>query len=182
MLSLVVNSLSLNLGAAPAPRVARAGSLSMMAGTATLNPDLTKTYPRDFAAVPFGTAYGEGADEEMNKKEEDARLEAKLAILKDNLKTMVETRDRPIFTTALIAGDCVIMDVIMKMGYADKIKVIFIDTFFLFEESIAFMKETEEYYGFKANWYHCADCADAATVRDAVGHAHDAPVCNPDDQ
>ena len=27
-----------------------------------------------------------------------------------------------------------------------------------------------------------ADCADAATVRDAVGHAHDAPVCNPDDQ
>ena len=161
MLSLVVNSLSLNLGAAPAPRVARAGSLSMMAGTATLNPDLTKTYPRDFAAVPFGTAYGEGADEELNKKEEDARLEAKLAILKDNLKTMVETRDRPIFTTALIAGDCVIMDVIMKMGYADKIKVIFIDTFFLFEESIAFMKETEEFYGFKANWYHCADCADA---------------------
>ena len=78
MLSLVVNSLSLNLGAAPAPRVARAGSLSMMAGTATLNPELTKTYPRDFAAVPFGTAYGEGADEEMNKKEEDARLEAKL--------------------------------------------------------------------------------------------------------
>ena len=101
-------------------------------------------------AVP--TAYGEGADEEMNKKE-DARLEAKLAILKDNLKTIVETRERPIFTTALIAGDCVIMDVIMKMGYADKIKVIFIDTFFLFEESIAFMKETEEYYGFKANWY-----------------------------
>ena len=161
MLSLVVNSLSLNLGAAPAPRVARAGSLSMMAGTATLSPELTKTYPRDFAAVPLGTAYGEGADEEMNKKEEDARLEAKLAILKDNLKTLVETRDRPIFTTALIAGDCVIMDVIMKMGYADKIKVIFIDTFFLFEESIAFMKETEEYYGFKAHWYHCADCADA---------------------
>ena len=94
MLSLVVNSLSLNLGAAPAPRVARAGSLSMMAGTATLNPELTKTYPRDFAAVPFGTAYGEGADEEMNKKEEDARLEAKLALLKDNLQTMVEPRDR----------------------------------------------------------------------------------------
>ena len=111
--------------------------------------------------MPAGTAYGEGADEEMNKKEEDARLEAKLAILKDNLKTIVETRERPIFTTALIAGDCVIMDVIMKMGYADKIKVIFIDTFFLFEESIAFMKETEEYYGFKANWYHCADCANA---------------------
>ena len=169
MLSLVVNSLSLNLGAAPAPRVARAGSLSMMAGTATLNPELTKTYPRDFAAVPFGTAYGEGADEELNKKEEDARLEAKLAILKDNLKTMVETRDRPIFTTALIAGDCVIMDVIMKMGYADKIKVIFIDTFFLFEESIAFMKETEEFYGFKANWYHCADCADAEEFYDKYG-------------
>ncbi len=29
---------------------------------------------------------------------------------------VADSRDRPLFTTALIAGDCVIMDVICKLG------------------------------------------------------------------
>ena len=86
------------------------------AQTATLDKELVKTYPRDFSKIPIGTAYGEGADAEANKAEEDARLEGKLAILKDTLKKVAESRDRPLFTTALIAGDCVIMDVICKLG------------------------------------------------------------------
>ena len=111
------------------------------AQTATLDKDLVNTYPRDFSKIPTGTAYGEGAEAEQNKAEEDARMEGKLAILKDTLKTLVETRDRPLFTTALIAGDCVILDAICKLGLQDKIQVVFIDTFFLFEETVAFMKE-----------------------------------------
>ena len=37
-----------------------------MQGAATLNPELTKTYPRDFKTIPLGTAYG---TEEKNRKE-----------------------------------------------------------------------------------------------------------------
>jgi 3'-phosphoadenosine 5'-phosphosulfate sulfotransferase (PAPS reductase)/FAD synthetase len=44
----------------------------------------------------------------------------------------------------------VILDAIAKAGLLDKIDVIFIDTFFLFPESVAFIKELEDHYGFKA--------------------------------
>ena len=137
--------------------------------TGTLDAELVKTYPRDFKNIPTGTAYGAGADEVANKEEEDERLEAKLAILKSTLQKVVDTKERPIFTTALIAGDCVIMDVIAKLGLQDKIKVIFIDTFFLFEESVSFMKEVEDYYGIKAVRYQCADCKDAEEFYDKYG-------------
>ena len=137
--------------------------------TGTLDAELVKTYPRDFKNIPTGTAYGEGADEVANKAEEDERLEAKLAILKSTLQKVADTKERPIFTTALIAGDCVIMDVIAKLGLQDKIKVIFIDTFFLFEETVSFMKEVEDYYGIKALRYQCADCKDAEEFYDKYG-------------
>jgi hypothetical protein len=70
--------------------------------------------------------------------------------LQATLKKVIETKKRPIFTTALIAGDSVILDAIAKAGLLDKIDVIFIDTFFLFPESVAFIKELEDHYGFKA--------------------------------
>lgn len=50
-------------------------------------------------------------------------------------------KKNPVFTTALIAGDCVILDAISKAGLLDKIQIIFVDTFFLFPESIDFLHE-----------------------------------------
>ena len=52
-----------------------------------------------------------------------------------------QKKKNPIFTTALIAGDCVILDAIAKAGLLDKIKVVFVDTYFLFPESLDFLHE-----------------------------------------
>ncbi len=52
-----------------------------------------------------------------------------------------QKKKNPIFTTALIAGDCVILDAISKAGLLDKIKVVFVDTYFLFPESLDFLHE-----------------------------------------
>lgn len=49
------------------------------------------------------------------------------------------------------------------------LQVIFIDTFFLFPETLDFLKEVEEHYGFKAKVYHCADCATQEEFYDKYG-------------
>ena len=64
------------------------------------------------------------------------------------------------FTTALIAGDAVILDAIFKAGLQDKIPIVFVDTFTLFPESIAHIREVENHYGFKSVVYHAAGCTD----------------------
>ena len=45
-----------------------------------------------------------------------------------SLKRAVDTKKRPIFTIALIAGDMVILDAIHRAGLMEKIQIIFIDT------------------------------------------------------
>ncbi|CAN0278331.1 unnamed protein product [Laminaria digitata] len=52
-----------------------------------------------------------------------------------------QNKKSPLFTTALIAGDCVILDAIAKAGLLDKIQVVFVDTYFLFPESVDFLHE-----------------------------------------
>ncbi|CAN0063827.1 unnamed protein product [Heterosigma akashiwo] len=123
-----------------------------------LDATLCEKYPRDFATIPFGTDYGEGQDEVLNKEIENTKLDFLTAQLTETLKKAVEMKKRPIFTTAEIAGDCVLLDAIHKAGLIDKVEIIFIDTYHLFPESIAFLKEIEEHYGFKAKVYHAEDC------------------------
>ena len=134
-----------------------------------LNAELTKEYPRDFKSIPFGTSYGEGSDGDYNRVVEAERVAFLEKQLEDTLKKIVQDKKKPVFTTALIAGDCVILDAIAKAGLLDKITVVFIDTFFLFPETIDFMKEVEEHYGFKAEWYHCADCETAEDFYEKYG-------------
>lgn len=62
-------------------------------------------------------------------------------------------KKNPIFTTALIAGDCVILDAIAKAGLLDKIKVVFVDTYFLFPESVDFLREVRRGVGWGAVWW-----------------------------
>jgi 3'-phosphoadenosine 5'-phosphosulfate sulfotransferase (PAPS reductase)/FAD synthetase len=58
------------------------------------------------------------------------------------------------FTTALIAGDAVILDALHKTGLLNKVPVVFVDTFTLFPESISHLREVENHYGFKV-WAVC---------------------------
>jgi phosphoadenosine phosphosulfate reductase len=125
-----------------------------------LNPSLTKSFPRDFKSIPLGTEYGTGTDEVLNKAVESRRLKYLEEDLFTVLKDAVTSKERPIFTTALIAGDAVILDALAKMNLLSKVPVVFVDTFTLFPESIQHLREVEEHYGFKSLVYHAADCKD----------------------
>jgi phosphoadenosine phosphosulfate reductase len=68
------------------------------------------------------------------------------------LKTSVENFDNAVFPNAMIAGDCVITHLLGRLGYLEsgKCKVMVVDTFHLFEETMPFLAEIEKNYGFKA--------------------------------
>ena len=68
------------------------------------------------------------------------------------LKIAVENYGNAVFPNALIAGDVVITHLLHRMGYLEsgKAKVMVVDTFHLFPETMEFLREIEEYYGFKA--------------------------------
>jgi len=64
------------------------------------------------------------------------------------------------FTTALIAGDAVILDALHKTGVLNKVPVVFVDTYTLFPESLAHLHEVEKHYGFKSLIYAAQGCTD----------------------
>lgn len=70
-----------------------------------LDPVLSRNFPRDFARIPQGTDYGTGQDEVLNRQVETRRLKFLEEDLFSVLKDAVSTKQRPIFTTALIAGE-----------------------------------------------------------------------------
>ena len=72
------------------------------------------------------------------------------------LKTSCENFDNAVFPNAMIAGDVVITDLLGRLGYLKdgKCKVMVVDTFHLFEETMPFLANLEEKYGFKAEVLH----------------------------
>lgn len=134
-----------------------------------LDPVLSKSFPRDFKTIPLGTDYGKGTDEVLNKQVEDRRLQYLENDLYSVLKESVNSRERPIFTTALIAGDNVILHALAQLGLLSKVPVIFVDTFTLFPESLAHLKEVEDHYGFKSKVYHAAGCVDVNDYHNKYG-------------
>lgn len=128
----------------------------MVVGQSDADKALLAPYPRDFKAIPTVTDYGKAGDVALNKEVEMDRLNFLADALTKSLKHAVENKKRPIFTIALIAGDMVILDAIHRAGLLDKIKVIFIDTYTLFPETLAFLRQIEAHYGFKAHVYHAA--------------------------
>jgi hypothetical protein len=125
-----------------------------------LDPVLSKSFPRDFKKIPIGTDFGTGTDETMNKEVESRRLayleEDLFAVLKD----AVANKERPMFTTALIAGDAVILDALHRTGLLPKVPIVFVDTFTLFPETNQYLREVENHYGFKSLIYNAAECSD----------------------
>jgi len=80
------------------------------------------------------------------------------------LKIAVENYGNAVFPNAMIAGDLVITDLLGRMGYlsSGKAKIMVVDTFHLFPETMDFLKTIEEKYDFKAEVF----CADGIPVGD----------------
>jgi len=80
------------------------------------------------------------------------------------LKKSVENFDHAVFPNAMIAGDVVITHLLDRLGYLKngKCKVMVVDTFHLFPETMKFLREMEDFYGFKAEVF----CAEGIPVGD----------------
>jgi len=74
------------------------------------------------------------------------------------LKTSCENFDNAVFPNAMIAGDCVITDLLGRLGYLEsgKCKIMVVDTFHLFDETLPFLKTLEAKYRFEAEVF-CAE-------------------------
>merc|ERR1719506_2522956 len=68
------------------------------------------------------------------------------------LKTSCENFENPVFPNAMIAGDCVITHLLGRLGYLEsgKCKIMVVDTFHLFPETMPFLADLEKNYKFKA--------------------------------
>ena len=68
------------------------------------------------------------------------------------LKTSCENFENAVFPNAMIAGDCVITHLLGRLGYLEsgKCKVMVVDTFHLFPETMPFLASIEKEYNFKA--------------------------------
>jgi phosphoadenylyl-sulfate reductase (thioredoxin) len=66
-----------------------------------------------------------------------------------------------VFPNAMIAGDVVITDLLGRMGYlqSGQAKIMVVDTFHLFPETMEFLKVLEKKYNFKADIFCAADIA-----------------------
>jgi phosphoadenosine phosphosulfate reductase len=131
---------------------------------------LLAPYPRDFKKIPTLTQYGTSdGDISFNKGEETARINFLTQRITHCLKTACDTHQRPMITVALIAGDIVILDALHKAGLLDKVSVVFIDTFTLFPETVAFLHELEAHYGFKAEVYNAKGIESQAEYEQKYG-------------
>ena len=68
----------------------------------------------------------------------------------------------------MIAGDVVITHLLGRLGYLQngKAKIMVVDTFHLFDETMPFLASLEEHYGFKAEVF----CAEGVPVGDKAGY------------
>lgn len=135
-----------------------------------LDAELSKNFPRDFKNIPLGTEYGDAWDGDMNKGVEARRIQYLEDDLQMYLKEAAASKERPMFTTALIAGDSVILDAIHKAGLINKIPIVFVDTYTLFPESMAHLREVEKHYGFEAKVYAAQGCTDQADYISKYGN------------
>lgn len=84
------------------------------------------------------------------------------------LKIAVENYGNAVFPNAMIAGDIVITDLLARMGYLEsgKAKIMVVDTFHLFPETMEFLKVLEDKYNFKAEVF----CAEGIPIGDKAAY------------
>jgi phosphoadenosine phosphosulfate reductase len=108
---------------------------------------------RAAVAMSMAKADGDSFDQEAFIAESK---EMRLKYLEEQamfaLKTSCENFENPVFPNAMIAGDCVITHLLDRLGYLKngKCKIMVVDTFHLFDETVPFLHKLEDHYGFKA--------------------------------
>eukprot|EP00614_Pseudopedinella_elastica_P007688 CAMPEP_0172596834 /NCGR_PEP_ID=MMETSP1068-20121228/16684_1 /TAXON_ID=35684 /ORGANISM="Pseudopedinella elastica, Strain CCMP716" /LENGTH=419 /DNA_ID=CAMNT_0013396051 /DNA_START=60 /DNA_END=1319 /DNA_ORIENTATION=- len=126
---------------------------------------VTAFAPASFGRRAMVKSLPAGFDMEASiEKTKDMRLDHLVEQAKFALSLAVENNENPVFPNALIAGDCVITHLLGELGYlkSGKVKIMVVDTFHLFPETMDFLNEVEEYYGFKAEVFQAEGCADKA--------------------
>jgi phosphoadenosine phosphosulfate reductase len=103
------------------------------------------------------------------QEEQRVRMDFLEEHLAHTLRTVVQKRRSPVFTTALIAGDAVILDTIAKARLLDRIPVVLIDTLHLFPETLDFLRRVEEHYNFRAEVYRPLDCETREQLAEKYG-------------
>lgn len=142
----------------------------MASPSPALDPSLARKYPRDFSRIPQGTDLGESeTDIALNRAAAERRLDALEAELFATLKHAVQTRERPILTSALMPGGNVILDALHRNNLLQRVPVILVDTFHLFDETLLHLRELERHYGFEAKVYRAKDFANADEFRKEHG-------------
>ena len=140
--------------AAPAPQ--RAQGL-MTASRAVVS--------RSQAVVPRAASYDQ---EQFIAESKEMRLKHLEEQAMYALKISCENFDHAVFPNAMIAGDVVITHLLSRLGYLKdgKCKVMVVDTFHLFPETMEFLKEMEDFYDFKAEVF----CAEGVAVGDKAAY------------
>lgn len=102
--------------------------------------------------------------EQFNAQAKDMRLNHLEEQAMFALKIACENYGNAVFPNAMIAGDVVITDLLGRMGYLtdSKSKIMVVDTFHLFPETMEFLKVLEKKYNFKAEIF----CAEGIPVGD----------------
>jgi phosphoadenylyl-sulfate reductase (thioredoxin) len=103
--------------------------------------------------------------EALIQKSKDDRLKHLEEQAMESIRTAVEQDNgNAVFPNAMIAGDCVITDLCARLGYLEngKVKIMVVDTFHLFPETMEFLSDLEKHYKFKAEVFQAVGCADKA--------------------
>ena len=106
--------------------------------------------------------------EQFNQEGKDMRLKYLEEQAMYALKISCENYGNAVFPNAMIAGDVVITHLLDRLGYLKdgKCKIMVVDTFHLFPETMDFLKSIEEHYGFKAEVF----CAEGVPVGDKAAY------------
>jgi len=98
-------------------------------------------------AVSMGMDIGELIEDAKKTRLDHLEAQAIAA-----LEVAVDKFERPVFPNAMIVGDCVITHLLGKTGALEsgKAKVMVVDTYHLFDDTMPFLAEVEEKYKFTA--------------------------------
>jgi len=106
--------------------------------------------------------------EQFNQEGKDMRLKYLEEQAMYALKISCDNYGNAVFPNAMIAGDVVITHLLDRLGYLKdgKCKIMVVDTFHLFPETMDFLKSIEEHYGFEAEVF----CAEGVPVGDKAAY------------
>lgn len=102
--------------------------------------------------------------EALIQETKDIRLKHLEEQAMHSLKVSAENFDNVVFPNACIAGDCVITHLLDRLDLLKngKVKIMVVDTFHLFDETMPFVADLEKHYGFKAEVFQAEGCKDKA--------------------